>query len=172
MTVNSSSTQAPVNEREFLMERVFDAPRALVFEAWSSPEHLKHWWGPKGWTLPFCEVDFRPGGVWFYCMKGPVNKESTEIMESWGKAVYQEIIEPERIVYKDTFVDSDGNRIEGTPEMLITVTFLEEDGKTRLVSKTLFETAEQLQQVLEMGMEQGFNETLDRLDAYLDKVSV
>lgn len=159
------------NDRTYVMERVFDAPRELVFEAYSTAEHLKNWWGPKGWTLPFCEVDFRPGGTWFYCMKGPVGSEDGEMMESWGKAVYQEIVEPERIVYIDTFVDSDGNRVEGTPEMLITVEFVEENGKTRLISKSLFESAEQLQQVLEMGMEQGFAETLDRLEAYLDKVT-
>lgn len=152
------------NDRVYVMERVFDAPRELVFEAYTTAEHLKNWWGPKDWTLPVCEVDFRPGGVWRYCMKGP------DGMESWGKAVYQEIVEPEKIVYKDTFVDADGNRIDGTPEMLITVTFTEENGKTRLASTTLFETAEQLQQVLEMGMEQGFTETLDRLEAHLDKV--
>jgi uncharacterized protein YndB with AHSA1/START domain len=159
------------NDRTYVMERVFDAPRELVFEAYSTAEHLKNWWGPKGWTLPFCEVDFRPGGTWLYCMKGPVGSEDGEMMESWGKAVYQEIIEPERIVYKDTFVDSDGSRVEGTPEMLITVEFVEEKGKTRLISKTLFESAEQLQQVLEMGMEQGFSETLDRLEAYLANLS-
>jgi uncharacterized protein YndB with AHSA1/START domain len=159
------------NDRTYVMERVFDAPRELVFEAYSTAEHLENWWGPKGWTLPFCEVDFRPGGTWLYCMKGPVGSEDGEMMESWGKAVYQEIIEPERIVYKDTFVDSDGSRVEGTPEMLITVEFVEEKGKTRLISKTLFESAEQLQQVLEMGMEQGFSETLDRLEAYLANLS-
>lgn len=160
-----------INDRELVMERVFNAPRELVFEAYSTAEHLKNWWGPKGWTLPFCEVDFRPGGVWFYCMKGAVGSEDGEIMESWGKAIYQEIVEPERIVYQDTFVDPEGNRIEGTPEMLITVEFVPENGKTRLISKTLFETAEQLQQVLEMGVEEGFNQTLDRLEAYLTKVT-
>jgi uncharacterized protein YndB with AHSA1/START domain len=154
------------NDRLFVMERVFNAPRALVFEAYSTAEHLKNWWGPKGWTLPVCDINFRPGGVWFYCMRGPAE---TDYMEGCGKAVYQEIVEPERIVYKDMFVDSDGNHIEGTPEMVITVDFVEENGKTRLISKTLFETAEQLQQVLEMGMEQGFTETLDRLEAYLEK---
>jgi uncharacterized protein YndB with AHSA1/START domain len=159
------------NDRTYVMERVFNAPRELVFEAYSTAEHLKNWWGPKGWTLPFCEVDFRPGGVWLYCMKGPFGSADGEIMESWGKAVYQEIVEPERIVYKDMFVDAEGNHIEGTPEMVITVEFVEEDGKTRLISKTLFETAEQLRQVLEMGMEQGFSETLDRLEGYLEKVS-
>jgi uncharacterized protein YndB with AHSA1/START domain len=155
-------------DRLFVMERVFDAPRELVFEAYSTAEHLKNWWGPKGWTLPVCEIDFRPGGDWFYCMRGPAE---TDHMESCGRAFYQEIVEPERIVYKDTFVDSDGNKVDGTPEMVITVRFLEENGKTRLVSETLFETAEQLKEVKEMGMEHGFNETLDRLEDYLAKNS-
>jgi uncharacterized protein YndB with AHSA1/START domain len=102
MSKNNSKTSTP-SDREFVMERTFDAPRKLVFEAFSDCKHLTHWWGPKDWTLPVCKIDFRPGGVWHYCMRGP------EGDESWGKAIYREIVEPERIVYLDTFADEAGN---------------------------------------------------------------
>ena len=59
------------SDREIVVSRTFDAPRRLVWQAWTKAEHLTQWWGPKGWTLPVCEVDFRPGGTWFYCMQGP-----------------------------------------------------------------------------------------------------
>ena len=162
MTQNKNNTTTS-SEREFVMERIFNAPRKLVFEAYSDCKHLAHWWGPKDWTLPVCQMDFRPGGIWLYCMRGP------DGMESWGKATYREIIAPERIVYTDAFVDVEGNELEGMPEMLITMVFSEQDGKTKLTSRTQFASAAELKAVLEMGMEQGFTETLDRLEAYLAK---
>lgn len=146
---------------ELVLERVFDAPRALVWQAWTQAEHLKHWWGPAGWTLPVCQVDFRPGGVWHYCMR------SAEGQESWGRAVYQEIEEPERLVYQDAFSDAEGNVAEGMPVMNITVEFVEMGDKTKVISRTEFASAEELQAVLDMGVEEGMNQTWDRLDAYL-----
>lgn len=156
-----NQTDTAPADRTFVIERVFDAPRELVFEAFSKPEHLKHWWGPKGWTLPVCELDFRPGGVWLYCMRGPGGEES------WGKATYQEIKPPEKIVYTDDFVDSDGNVLEGTPQMQITLTFEDSDGKTKVINHAVFESAEALKSVLDMGMTEGLKQTWDRLEAFL-----
>ena len=155
------------SDREFVMTRVFDAPRDLMWQAWSDCKHLVHWWGPQGWTLPVCKMDFRPGGVWHYCMSGsgPDGKE----MESWGRAVYQEIIEPERIIYADTFSDEAGNVVEDMPEILITLTFEEIDGKTKLTNRAQFASAADLQNVLDMGMEQGATETWDRLETYIQR---
>jgi uncharacterized protein YndB with AHSA1/START domain len=161
---NSVKSSMEKKDREFVMERVFNAPRELVWQAWSQPEHLKHWWGPKHWTLPVCRVDFRPGGIWHYCMRGPNGEES------WGRAVYREIVEPERIVYKDSFSDAEGNTAEGMPEMVITVTFDDMDGKTKVTARALFETAEDLETVLDMGMVEGLTQTWDRLEAYLAEV--
>jgi uncharacterized protein YndB with AHSA1/START domain len=163
MTKSSLSYTTP-SEREFAAERVFNAPRELVWQVWTSPEHLTQWWGPKDWTLPVCEVDFRPGGVWFYCMRSPDGQES------WGKATYREIVEPERIVYSDAFVDETGTPIEGTPEMLITVSFEDLGGKTKLVTHIQFPSAEELKAVLGMGMVEGLTETWDRLEAYLASI--
>ena len=147
--------------RELVMERVFDAPREVVFMAWTTCEHLMRWWGPRGWTLPVCTMEFRPGGIWRYGMRGPAGETS------WGKAVYREIIEPERIVYTDVFADEDGNPVAGMPEMLITVEFADQDGKTKLTSRTLFASVADLESTLEMGVVQGMTETLDRLEEYL-----
>lgn len=161
-----SENQATSNEqREFVMERVFDAPPKLVFQMWSDPKHLMHWWGPKGWTLPVCNIDFRPGGVWHYCMRGPGGEEG------WGKAVYREIVEPERIVYVDTFADAAGNQIEDTPEIVVTVTFTEQNGKTKLTSHAQFASTKDLEATLAMGMAEGLAETWDRLEQYLGQLS-
>jgi uncharacterized protein YndB with AHSA1/START domain len=162
MNKHEMSTQES-SEREFVMERILDAPRELVFQAWSDPKHLEQWWGPKGWTLPVCKMDFRPGGVWHYCMRGPEGEEG------WGKAVYREIVEPERIVYVDSFADAEGNALEGMPETVITVTFTEQAGKTKLTSRAQFASAADLETTLGMGMAEGLSETWDRLEEYLAK---
>lgn len=151
-------------EREFVMERIFDAPRELVFQAFSACERVARWWGPKGWTLPVCRMDFRPGGAWFYCMRGPAGEDAC------GKAVYQEIVEPERIVYVDSFVDTAGNVLEGMPELLITLIFAEHEGKTKLTNRAQFASAADKEAILNMGMVEGLTQTLDRLEAYLAQV--
>jgi uncharacterized protein YndB with AHSA1/START domain len=156
-----------VEDQTLIMERTFDAPRELVFKVFSDPTHLAHWWGPKGWHTEIRQFDFKPNGIWHYCMRC-TDKNQGEFygQESWCKAVYQEIIEPEKIVCIDTFTDQEGNAIEGMPEMLITLTFLEFEGKTKLINHTRFASAEALKFVLDMGMIEGMAESLDRL-AYL-----
>ncbi len=149
------------SDRELILERIFDAPREGVFKAWTEPERLAEWWGPRGWTLPVCKIDLRPGGVWHYCMRGPNGEES------WGKAVYREIVEPSRLVYADAFADAEGNTIPGMPEMVITIELTEHEGKTTVLSRTEFATAAEKQSILDMGVLQGITETWDRLDEYL-----
>ncbi len=106
---NNAMLSRVEDERVLVLERVFDALRELVFKMFKEPEHLKHWWGPRGWELPVCSVDFRPGGVWHYCMKC-VDRNQGQFygMESWGKGIYKEISEPERISYTDYFSDAEG----------------------------------------------------------------
>ncbi|MCP1305956.1 SRPBCC domain-containing protein [Paenibacillus tyrfis] len=160
-----------VEGQELILERVFNAPRELVFKAFSQAEHLKHWWGPRGWTLTVCNVDFRPGGIWHYCMKCiDQNQGDFYGFESWGKAVYQEIVEAEKIVYVDYFSDADGNEAEGMPAPLITMTFTEFEGKTKLVNRAQYPSAEALKTVIDMGMEQGVTETWDRLAEHLQSM--
>jgi uncharacterized protein YndB with AHSA1/START domain len=167
----SNKMSVKVEGQEIILERVFDAPRELVFKAFSEAEHLKHWWGPRGWTLTVCNVDFRPGGIWHYCMKCiDENQGDFYGFESWGKAVYKEIEEAEKIVYVDYFSDAEGNEAEGMPSTLVTMTFVEQEGRTKLISRGEYASAEALKTVMEMGMEQGITETWDRLEEHLQSI--
>ncbi|MCR8630300.1 SRPBCC domain-containing protein [Paenibacillus radicis (ex Xue et al. 2023)] len=159
------------NERVLVLERVFNAPRDLVFKMFKEPEHLKHWWGPRGWELPICKVDFRVGGVWHFCMKCVDENQGQFFgMESWGKAVYKEIVEPEKIVLVDSFSDSEGNTNESMPSTEVTLEFIDLGGKTKLVNRAEYVSAEALKTVIDMGMMQGITETWDRLEERLNEV--
>jgi uncharacterized protein YndB with AHSA1/START domain len=160
----SETTTELVGERELLMSRTFDAPRALVFEAWTRPEHLARWWGPTGWTLPVCNLDLRPGGVWHYCMRGPGGEEG------WGRAEYLEIVEPERLVFRDAFSDADGNIVDAMPVATVTVTFEERGRQTVVTSRTRYETSADRDRVVEMGVVEGMTQTLDRLEELLGEL--
>ena len=158
------NTEPP--EQELVITRVFDAPRELVFKAWTEPERLKRWWGPKGFTTPYCEIDLRPGGVFFYCMR------SSDGLDVWNKGVFREIVVPERIVLTDSFADAEGNVVPPTHygmspdwplETLLTVTFEEQAGKTKVTLRHagIPSGAER------DGAQQGWLETVDRLAKYL-----
>lgn len=123
------------SDRELVVTRIVDAPRELVFKAWTEPERLMRWFAPKGFTTPFCTVDLRVGGIFHYCMRSPEGRDI------WGIGVYREIVRPERIVYTDTFANAEGNPVlpahygmsAGHPsETLVTVAFAEYEGKTKL----------------------------------------
>jgi uncharacterized protein YndB with AHSA1/START domain len=108
---------------ELVISRIFDAPRSLVFKAWTKPEHLARWWGPKGFTLVACEIDVRPGGAWFRRMRSP---EGTEYVK---RGIYRQIVAPERLVF--TYVNEEADGSLG-PETVVTVTFEDFGEKTRL----------------------------------------
>ncbi len=162
MAEKRSSSVTKPEKGEFVISRVFDAPRSRVFKAWTDPELLKRWWAPKNFTTPFCKVDLRPGGVFHYCMRSP------EGQDIWGIGVYREIVEPERIVYTDSFADAEGNPVPPAhygmssshpPETLVTVTFVEQEGKTKLTLRhSIHESVEERE-----GTQQGWTEMLDRL---------
>lgn len=151
--------------RELILTRDFDAPPSLLFEMWSDCKHLKNWWGPKEWPMHECRMDFRVGGEWHYCLRGPKKED-----ESWGKSIYREIDKPSRLVYDDFFCDKDGNINQNMPGMKIVVEFHDLQGKTRLVSSSTFDSAEALQKVMEMGVVEGMSGTMDRLDEYLIRI--
>jgi uncharacterized protein YndB with AHSA1/START domain len=136
------------------MTRLFDAPRELVFEAFTNPEHVPHWFGPRGWSLPVCEIDLRPGGAWRYLLRGPNGEE----MGMSG--VYQEITPPERVVSTESFDVYPGESIN-------TLTLTEEDGKTRYTVTVLYPSKETRDAVLASGMSEGASETLERLAEHL-----
>lgn len=170
MSINKISSSVE-GDRVLLLERTFDAPRDLVFTMFKKPEHLKHWWGPNGWELPVCHIDFRPGGTWHYCMKC-IDQNQGEFfgMESCGKAIYKEIIEPEMIAYTDYFSDADGKIDDSLPASENTLKFIDMDGKTKLVNRVEFISAEAPKTVIDMGMLQGITETWDRLEKHLKEV--
>ena len=150
--------------RTLTIERVFNAPREKVFTAFTDCEHLMHWWGPHEWPLAHCDIDFRVGGTWHYAMR-----ETATGNESWVLMLFDEIISPEFIRYRDVF--SDANRTINTdlPESASTLHFYAEGDSTRVVSTSMYADAESLKKMLEMGMEQGFKEMWDRLDAYITR---
>lgn len=168
MAIRGSSAAEQPEEQELVITRIFDAPRELVFQAWTEPERVMRWWGPQGFTTPVCEIDLRPGGAWFSCMRSPEGKDY------WGKGVYREIVKPERIVCTDLFADEKGNTVspqhygmspDWPAEALITATFTEHPGKT---SVTLRHAP--LKPGTERDMcRQGWSESLDKLDDYLAK---
>lgn len=161
MAEGRSVTMEVAGERELIGSRVFDAPRELVWKAYTEAEHIAKWWGPDGFTTVVPRLELRPGGVWHYGMK------SDEWGDAWGKAIYREIVPPERLVYTDMFSDEEGNSVEGMPESEVTITFAEQDGRTLMTSRTVFASAEERAQVIEMGMEEGLAQTLDNLAEYL-----
>ncbi|CAI6086527.1 SRPBCC domain-containing protein [Cohnella sp. JJ-181] len=168
---NNAMASRVENERVLVLERVFDAPRELVFKMFKEAEHLKRWWGPRGWELPVCNIDFRPGGVWHFCMKCADQSQGQFYgMESWGKGIYKEIVEGVKIVYTDYFSDADGNINAEMPSTEVTMEFVDLGGKTKLVSSSEYVSAEALKQVMEMGMLQGITETWDRLEERLAEV--
>jgi uncharacterized protein YndB with AHSA1/START domain len=122
-------------DQELLITRILDAPRESVWKAWTDPDLMKRWWGPKGFTSPYCKIDLRIGGKFLYCMQSPEDKDY------WSTGIYREIIAQERIVFSNSFADEKGNVVPATQygmssdfplEMLVTVTFEEIEGKTKL----------------------------------------
>ena len=151
--------------RQIKFTRIFDAPRELVFETHTTCEHLMNWWGPREWPLSYCKIDFRPGGKWHFCMKGP-----NEGDESWGIAFYKEIKQPEKIIYTDSFSDKDGNVNKEMPSFDTVITFEEMDGQTKVIVNSTVGSKEEVDKLVEMGMIEGFTETWDRLEEHLDSI--
>jgi uncharacterized protein YndB with AHSA1/START domain len=150
---NDEVTLTLPSDREIVFTRVFEAPRHLVFEAWTKPEHVRHWWGCSGSTLTICEIDLRPGGAWQFVMCMPDGSYQP------FKGVYREIVPSERLVYTECY---DVAAI-GSPEWLTTVTLEELDGKTKLTSSLLHKSKEARDGHLQAGMEAGMAQTLNRL---------
>ena len=137
------------------MTRVFDAPRRLVFETWTSPEHVPQWMlGPEGWTMPVCEIDLRPGGAWHFVWR---RSDGTE-MEMHG--VYREVAAPQRLVSTESWGGD-------WPETLNTLILSEEDGKTTSSLTVLYPSKETRGAALETGMRDGVSKSFDRLAEYL-----
>lgn len=168
---NASTKDSRKIERaaqDLVITRVFDAPRELVWKAWTKPEHFKSWWGPKGFTTPVCKIDLRVRGGYLYCMRSP------EGQDIWGTGVFREVVPPERLVMTDSFADRDGNIVPASQygmrgnyplEMLITVTFEEDEGRTKLTLKHAGIPSDEDR----VSAGTGWNESFDKLDGELAK---
>ena len=154
-----NNPDAPLTERTVVITRVFEAPRELVFRAWTDPVHLAAWWGPNGFTNPVCDVDLRVGGKLRIVMRAPDGAEHPMI------GVFQEITPPERLVFTNVATDRAGKiLLEG----LTTVTFAKHgDGHTRLtVESRAVARVDYASRMLE-GMETGWTQSIDRLGDHL-----
>ena len=159
------------NPQEFVISRVFDAPRELVWKCFTDPKRMQQWWGPKGVTIEKSDMDLRPGGRYLYAMR----TADGSIM--WGKMMYREITPPSRLVFVNSFSDEGGGttRHPMAPtwplEMLSVFTFEEENGKTRFTVKwTPLNAGEEERATFAAGhgsMQNGWGGTLDKLAAYI-----
>jgi uncharacterized protein YndB with AHSA1/START domain len=153
---NAGSLQITTpSDREIAVTRVFDAPHPLVFQVWTSPEHLPKWMlGPPGWRMPVCEIDFRPGGAWLMVWRQPDGKQ----MEMRGK--YREIVPAERIVSSESWGGD-------WPETTNTVTLSEDHGRTTLTLKILYPSKQARDAALQTGMKEGMALNFNRMEEYL-----
>jgi len=156
---------------EFVISRVFDAPRDLVWKAFTECEHLMRWWGPKGFKMLSCKVDLHPGGIFHYCLQSPDGQTM------WGKFIYREIVAPERLVHIVSFSDENAGvtRHPMAPswplETIATATFTEHDGKTTLTVRWAPHNATEEERktfaASHDSMRQGWTGTMDQLTDYL-----
>lgn len=147
------------SETKIAMTRHFAAPKQAVFEALTTKEALEQWWGPNGFTTEVPTLDVKPGGTWHYCMR------SEEWGDAWGIATYKEVTPYGRLVLTDAFSDENGAIIP--PESTVTIELNEDGEGTRMTWTSEYPTREDRDKVVEMGMEEGSVETMDKLEAFL-----
>jgi uncharacterized protein YndB with AHSA1/START domain len=153
MSATTASTK-PLAERDVTIVRTFDAPRSLVFKAWTDAAQLAQWWGPDGFTNPVCEIDARSGGAL------RIHRRSPDGQIYPMKGVIQDILAPERIVFTNIAVDAAGNHLL---EGLTTVTFAEDGGKTKLTLHTRAVAVTEIAIAYLQGMEMGWTQSIERL---------
>ena len=150
-----TTTYTTPSDREVVITRVVDAPRQLVWKAWTDPAHVPQWMtGPEGWTMPLCEIDLRPGGGWHFVWR----KSTGDEMGMRGS--YREVKPPERLVHTESWGPD-------WPETVNTLSLSEKDGKTTIVLAILYPSKEARDAALGTGMKDGMDQSYERLDEYL-----
>jgi uncharacterized protein YndB with AHSA1/START domain len=139
---------------EVVLTRVIDAPRELVFDAWTDPEHMAQWWGPRGYSVPACELDPRPGGVLSLVMRDSDGNDSRV------HGTYREVVRPERLVFTAIVPGPDG---ETLVETLQTITLMEQEGRTHLTVRARVDRLAPGASWMIEGMDDGWGQSLDRL---------
>lgn len=165
---STAAASARPSDREISITRSFNAPRELVWNAWTDSEQLKRWWGPKVFTAPVCQLDLRVGGKYLFCMRSP------EGQDFWSAGVFQEIVPPERLVFTDNFADADGNIVPASHygmagdvplAMIVTVTFKEVDGQTQMTVKHSGLPAGEMADMTQAGWNESFDKLADSLSS-------
>jgi len=155
-----------MKEHELVISRTFDAPRELVWRAWTEPERIMRWWGPKGFTAPVCTIDLRVGGRYLYCMRSP------EGQDFWSTGEYREIVAPKRLVCSDSFADEQGNVVPATHygmgpdfplELQVTVTLEEDQGTTLMTLRHVGLPAGEMSDMCRTGWNESFEKLADSL---------
>ncbi len=173
ITKNNPSVKSA--EQELIITRIFDAPRDLVWKAWTDPEHVMRWWGPKNFTSPVSKIDLRVGGKYLNCMRGA--GPDGVVRDYWSTGVYREIVPQKKLVLTDSFADEKGNVVSASHygmegdwplELLIMVTIDETGGKTTMTLRHEGMPAGQNRELAEAG----WNESFDKLAEYLAKARV
>ena len=168
MTTTTNNPADAQPDRELVITRVFDAPRQLVWKAWTDPEQVRRWWGPKDFTAPVCKIDLRVGGVYLFCMRSP------EGQDYWNTGVYREIVPPSRLVCTDSFADEKGNVVPASHygmlgdwplELQVTVIIEAQEGKTKMTLRQIGIPSGTMSEMTEAG----WNESFDKLAAALGK---
>ena len=147
-----------------LIARRFAAPRELVFRTLSEPEHLKQWWGPPGFPVDHCSVDFRPGGVWHYSLRG---RDGAEV---WARSVYREIVPPERVTYLERSSDPSGAVTDARPGAFVTIELHDDDGGTAFTARIRYLNELDRDRAIQGGVERGFSRALDLLNDLLGRL--
>lgn len=157
-----------LENKTLTIERTFDAPKEKLWRAYADKDWFEKWWGPEGWETTVKEFSLQPGGRIHYGMKC-VDENQGEWFgkESWGLMEIEAVDEPNSFSALDHFSDAEGTINQQMPAQKFTVELVEEDGKTRLVSRSITETAEQLEELLKMGMVEGFASQLNKLETLL-----
>ena len=157
--------------KKIIITRIFNAPRKIVWNAWTNPEIIKKWWGPEGFTAPSVKIDFKVGGRYIFAMHGPQGSAWDKDMYSAG--VFQEIVPQERLVLTDYFSDENGNKTAPTDhglsqdmpeEMTVIVTFEElQEGKTKLTITYTAENETMYEAMVKSRMEEGWSTSLNKM---------
>jgi uncharacterized protein YndB with AHSA1/START domain len=164
--------KSAVNETErMVVTRIFDAPRELVWKAWTDPKYVMQWWGPKGFTSPYCKIDFRVGGKFHCCMKTPDGQEF------WNAGEYHEIVPHQKIVSSMYFSNAKGEKVNPAEfgieheaiDGLYDVTLFEDIGNGQ--TKLTFIGNETMQNALESGQFEGWKEILDKVAAVVEQLA-
>lgn len=154
-----------LDAKTLTIAREFEAPKATVWRAYADKNWFERWWGPEGWETTLKEASFTVGGKYHYCMKC-VDERQTDWYgkDSWGVMQFESIDEPDTFSYKDYFADADGNYDTNLPNLRMTVTLEETDGKTNLITVCYGETAEDIEKLIGMGMIEGFSSSCNKID--------